>query len=91
LNRATAYLQTGQTDRGIQDLSRAIVLSPTNALLIQTRGNTYSRMKDYLRAMQDYEEGVRLALATPMLRAIVVTGTSWLETMSEPWRILTLR
>jgi tetratricopeptide (TPR) repeat protein len=60
-NRGVAYLDLGKTPKAIDDLSKAITLSPNFARPYYARGNAYYQLDQYERALRDYDKYVSLA------------------------------
>ncbi len=60
LYRGGIHCDTNRTDEALADLNRSLELDPRSACALVFRANTYCRMKDYRKALADYEKAVRL-------------------------------
>lgn len=58
--RAKELLNQGKPAEAVAELNAAIELQPTNPILFNTRGYSYYLSKDTKRALQDYDEALRL-------------------------------
>ena len=58
--QAKKLLDQKKSTEAIAELDEAIKLAPTNAVLFNTRGYAYYLSKDVKRALQDYDEAIRL-------------------------------
>ena len=68
--RGAAYVDSGQVERGLEDLNNALELDPHYTAGFDRRGYTYSLLGDYERAEADLDEALRgLATLPPEARA----------------------
>jgi tetratricopeptide (TPR) repeat protein len=60
--RGAAYARSGRPNQGIPDMDQAIKMNPNNWFYYFNRGFVYCRtMQEEARAMQDYEQALKLA------------------------------
>ena len=59
-NRGSAFNDTGQFDRAIEDFSKAIVLNPSFALAYSNRGSAFINMGRLDRAVEDFDMAITL-------------------------------
>ena len=59
-SRGVAYIETGNYDGAIADLSEAIRLDAKNARAYNNRGWAHNEKKNYQRALADLDEAIRL-------------------------------
>jgi tetratricopeptide (TPR) repeat protein len=60
-DRSTFYLNDHQSDKAIADLTTAITLMPTSWPLRRKRGELYSALHQYQKAVDDYNAAFKLA------------------------------
>jgi tetratricopeptide (TPR) repeat protein len=58
--RGVAYAQQKRYSGAIADFTRAILLEPNNDYALVSRANVYSVLREFDRAMQDYDQTIRL-------------------------------
>ena len=58
--RAKVLLNTGKAKEAIAEMDEAIKAQPTNSILFNTRGYAYYLAKDPKRAIQDFDEALKL-------------------------------
>jgi tetratricopeptide (TPR) repeat protein len=76
--RANAFSQTGELDRALADIERAIQLDPTDAFAYGGRGDLYLVKKDYERAIADYSKMIAMEPANAL--PLIGRGMAyWLE------------
>ena len=60
VSRARIYLQLGNSDRAIADITQALSLDPTNAALYLYSGDTYGAIGNYKKAIEDFTSLIKL-------------------------------
>jgi tetratricopeptide (TPR) repeat protein len=58
--RATAFLNSDQSDRALADYDRVIALHPTDARLLVGRGDAHNNLKDYTQGIVDFDHALAL-------------------------------
>lgn len=59
-DRGFAYADMGETEKAIQDYSRAMVLNPTYAMPYSNRASAYTKLRKYEQAMADCNKAIEL-------------------------------
>jgi tetratricopeptide (TPR) repeat protein len=59
-NRGTAYADSKQFEKAIQDYNQAIELNPKYADVFINRGVAYAKLKQFKKAIQDYNQAIEL-------------------------------
>ena len=68
--RGLAYLEIGELERGLDDISRALEIDPDYAAGYDRRGYAYFLLGDYERSEADLDEALRrIAMLPPQGRA----------------------
>jgi tetratricopeptide (TPR) repeat protein len=75
VKRASVWMEKGENDIAIADLSEAIRLDPRSEIAYGNRGIAWWNKKDYDRAIADYTEGLRLVPRDPWLYDL--RGVAW--------------
>lgn len=65
-NLGSAYLHTGQTEKGIEEFDRAISRNPVFSDAYYNRGQAYEGIKNLRRAIADYKKSSSLDASNPM-------------------------
>jgi lipoprotein NlpI len=66
VNRGTAYLRKGDSDRALRDFDAALKIDPGDVVALNRRGEAHSAKADFTRALADYSEAVRLNPRYPL-------------------------
>ena len=84
LNRAVALMSLGKLDLAIQDLN-TVLRAARGALMVQVmRGQIYEELKDYSRALADYDRIISIAPpSNPLTRAFAHNSRAWLRATSQ--------
>ena len=59
-NRGNAYVKLKESERAMEDYSKAIELNPNLAEAYNNRGNGYYELEEYERAIEDYSRAIEL-------------------------------
>ncbi|MBX9691748.1 MAG: tetratricopeptide repeat protein, partial [Cyanobacteria bacterium] len=77
--RGLAYFYSKNAGEALNDLNKALMLSPSNPKVLMARAQVHAAMRNYARAMSDMDEAVSLAPKNKMLK----TTRAWIKKRQE--------
>lgn len=60
-NRGMAYLETGDTDKAISDLTNALKIDPRSTTVLNNRAAAYGKKGEFVNALSDLDKSVKIA------------------------------